>query len=111
MIILYIALYLYTFWCFFILVMGIYRAHLAGRLLGFAKWMAYPLVLIGLMMDVVTQYTIATVVFLDSPRHKEYLVTLRLQRYIRGQRGWRRRWATAICDNLLDLFDPTGEHC
>lgn len=112
MIILYTLAFLYTFWCFFILVMGIYRAHLAGRLIGFARWMAYPLVLIGLVMDVVTQYTIATLVFLDWPRSRhEYLVTLRLQRYIRGPRGWRRRWASAICDNLLDLFDPTGEHC
>lgn len=111
MIALYLLLYLYIFWCFFILVMGVYRAHLSGRLDGMARWMAYPLVALGLVLDVLAQYIIATVVFLDWPRHKEYLVTLRLQRYIRGPIGWRRRWASAICDNLLDLFDPTGEHC
>jgi hypothetical protein len=111
MIALYLLIYLYVFWCFFILVMGVYRAHLAGRLIGVVRYMAYPLVIVGLILDVLAQYLIATLVFLDLPRPGEYLVTQRLQRYIRGRFGWRRRLASAICDNLLDLFDPTGEHC
>jgi hypothetical protein len=91
--------------------MGCYRAHLAGRLVRITKILAYPLVLIAVIVDIIFQYTVATVLFFDLPKTKEYLVTDRLQRYVAGKNNWRRRIAVYICDNLLDIFDPTGDHC
>ena len=38
--------YLYAFWCAYVLVMGIYRAHLSQRLVGLNKAMALPVVAI-----------------------------------------------------------------
>jgi hypothetical protein len=108
-------LYLWAFFGLYIIVMGAWRARLAGRLyfknnpLTFV--LCLPFVVIGWLMDVVAQYTLATAIFLDLPRLGEHLVTDRLQRYVAQRYGWRYRWAKYFCDNTLDIFDPTGDHC
>jgi hypothetical protein len=107
--ILFTIAYLYALWCTYVLVMGIYRAHLAKRLVGLNKVLALPIVIIGYVMDVATNWIVAPLFFLDWPR--EALVTSRLIRYKREDRGWRCRLATWICDELLDPLDPTGDHC
>ena len=109
MIALYTLAYLYAFWCVYIGVMGIYRAHLDGRLSGFTKVLCYPFVVVGILMDVAANLLIAPVIFLDLPR--EWLVTDRLIRYIKTDTAWRKRMAEAVCTTLLDVFDPTGKHC
>lgn len=99
---------IYATWIFYVLVMGFYRARLSGRLKGLTLIMAAPFILVGVLLDVVLQVTLATLVFRDLPRH--WLLTSRLQEYSAGH-GWRKRWADAICTRLLDPFDPTGDHC
>ena len=101
--------YLYAFWCAYVLVMGIYRAHLSQRLVGLNKAMALPVVAVAYAMDVAANWIIAPLVFLDWPR--EALVTARLIRYKRTDTGWRNRLATFICEHLLNVFDPTEDHC
>lgn len=108
--ILYVIAYLWAFWCAYVLVMGIYRAHLSGRLDGLNRVLGLPVVAVGYLMDVLTNVLIAPIVFCDPPR--EWLVTSRLIRYRDSCPGtWRGQLAAAICDNLLDPFDPTGDHC
>lgn len=107
----FIVLYLYAFWVAYIAIMGAYRAHLAGRLVGVQRVLAVPLVVIGFALDCFAQYTIATLFFFDAPEPGDYLVTARLKRYMRAPDTWRGRAAQYICDNLLDPFDPTGDHC
>lgn len=102
-------LYLYVFWCLYIAIMGIYRAHLDKRLTGAAKWLAYPLVAIGLVIDVLANIFLATTVFLELPQ--EWLVTQRLSRLINSKASWRTTLADFICTRVLDPFDPTGKHC
>jgi hypothetical protein len=104
-------LYLWAFWYVYILVMGVYRAHMAGRLTKLTLLLAMPAVVFGYLMDIVAQYTLATVFFLDLPSQGEHLVTDRLKRYIAQGTGWRSAKAKWICDHMLDVFDPTGEHC
>lgn len=106
-----VLLYLVLFWYAYILVMGLYRAHLAGRLKGLPFALATPALVIGYVMDIVAQYTIAVVFFADLPARREYLVTERLKRYIAHGQGWRAQKAEWICTHLLDVFDPTGNHC
>ena len=101
--------FLWAFWGMYVLVMGIYRAHLSHRLKGLVLVLSLPFVAIGYLMDVFANVTIASLVFLEPPR--EWLVTSRLQRYIAHGTGWRAAKARWICDNLLDVFDPSGEHC
>lgn len=98
-------------WCFYVLyvlVMGVYRAHLAQRLSLVAYVLLVPFVVLGFVVDVLTNIVIASVLFADPPR--ELLLTTRLQRYVNGA-GWRRTVAAWVCDTLLDPLDPRGEHC
>lgn len=103
--------FLWAFWGMYVLVMGIYRAHLSKRLSRAAYVLGLPWVALGYAVDVLAQFTIAVVVFLDLPRRGEWLVTDRLERYIAQGAGWRSWLAKYICDHLLDVFDPSGEHC
>jgi hypothetical protein len=106
----YLAAYIYIFWLVYIVVMGIYRAHLNGKLNGAViKTLSFPIVVTGFVMDVLANIFIATIVFLEPPR--EWLVTDRLIRYNKYDIGWRNKLAEWICKNLLDVFDPTGYHC
>lgn len=101
-------LYLWFFWGMYVMVMGLYRAHLDKRLTRLTYTLAAPWLVIGFAVDVLANLIIAPVVFLDMP--SEWLVTTRLKRYIAGT-GWRGRLAKNICDHLLDVFDPRGNHC
>ena len=103
-----LILWLYIGWCCYVLIMGLYRAHLSGNLVGANRVLAYPIVLFGLALDVFSNLA-ASVIFFDLPR--EFLVTGRLKRYQADQKGWRYRVAKYICDKILDVFDPTGDHC
>ena len=107
---LYTALFLWVFWYLYLIVMGLYRAKLKGKLTWPVKVLGAPALIIGIIVDVVAQYTVATVFFLDLPRKGEHLVTDRLQRYSAGT-GWRKAKADWICSNLLDVFDPHEDHC
>lgn len=106
-----LAAYLLCFWYLYILVMGLYRAHLAKRLSLAATILAVPALFLGYCVDIFSQYTIATLVFLDFPGRKEFLVTDRLKRYLTEGSGARYLKAKWICEHLLDPFDPTGKHC
>ena len=97
-------------WALYVMVMGIYRAHLDKRLTTVTKVLAAPWVLLGYALDVLVNFTFASLIFAEPPQ--EWLVTTRLQRHIQaGRGGWRHALAAWICDHLLDVFDPTGNHC
>lgn len=104
-----LLIYLWLFWYVYILVMGLYRAHLGGRLNKLTYALAAPALVVGYAMDVVANLTVASALFLEWPR--ELLVTSRLQRHNRGGSGWRKHLADWICTHLLDYFDHTGNHC
>lgn len=109
MIALYVVLQLWVFWALFVLVMGMYRAWLAKRLGRLAIALSLPWIVIGLALDFAANCSLAIVLFVDLPH--ELLVTRRLRRYILQGSGWRRDVAVWVCENLLDPFDPTGDHC
>lgn len=103
-----LAAFLYALFLAYVVVMGLYRAHLQKRLGRTLKVLGAPVLLLGALMDVLVNLTLACIVFLDLPR--EFMLTVRLQRYMRGG-GWRRSWADWLCTKLLDPFDPSGSHC
>lgn len=100
--------FLWIFWGLYVLVMGLYRAHLDGRLTRLLYVMSAPYLLVGAAVDLIANLTVFSALFLDIPR--EWFVTARLKRLLRGD-GWRQRLAHAICHKLLDVFDPSGSHC
>jgi hypothetical protein len=91
--------------------MGIYRAYLDKRLNKLTLCLSLPFVAVGVALDVLANFFVATFVFLELPN--EWLVTSRLVRLQKGNAigNWRRTYADWICYNLLDVFDPTGFHC
>ena len=103
------ALFIWGFWGLYVLVMGLYRAKLQGRLTTEAYIMGWPYYALGYVVDIVANLTIFTLIMLELPR--ETLVTSRLKRHMKTGAGWRYEVAKYICDNLLDPLDPHGDHC
>jgi hypothetical protein len=101
--------YLWLGWSIYVMIMGMYRAYLDDRLKGLKLVMSAPWIAVGVIMDISANLFLAPLIFLDYP--KEWLVTSRLQRYMKTESGWRRTIAEYVCENLLDIFDPSGEHC
>lgn len=101
--------YLWAFWMIYILVMGLYRAYLDKRLSKLMIVLVSPVLLLGLLFDVLANVTVATILFWEFP--KEALVTTRLSRYIKTDTTWRRRHSKWVCTKLLDPFDPSNNHC
>lgn len=108
-----IAVFLWLFWGLYVLVMGVYRAHLAKRLTRVGYVFGLPWVAVGYLVDVLGNVVLASILFLELPR--EWLVTDRLQRYValgpKAVGQWRYRIAIWLCETELDYLDPTGDHC
>ena len=106
-----VGAWLLGFWYLYVLIMGLYRAYLSDKLRGIPMVLAIPALVLGYVVDLLTNWTIAWAIFREPPRTPLELVTDRLSRYMKGPEGWQRRWATGICNGLLDAFDPSGTHC
>lgn len=103
---------LWLLWYLYLIVMGLYRAHMQGRLSKFALVLGSPMLALGFLLDWVVNWTVASVVFFEPPPRLFDLVTERLARYLKGPDGFRKRYAKALCDHLLDPFDPSADgHC
>lgn len=104
-----ILLSVYALWVFYLAVMSLWRAKREGVLGPVALVPGYLTLAIGAVLDVAVNTTLGSLLFLEPPR--EFLLTKRLQRHIKHGDGWRKRLAHWLCRNLLNPFDPTGDHC
>lgn len=91
------------------LTMNVYAAHREGKLGPVAFSINLLPIALAVILDILYQFTLATLVFWDRPRHM--LVTKRLQAYLRGPDGWRKRRAHWWCTHLMNPLDRTGNHC
>lgn len=98
----------YTLWVFYLAVMCLKRAKDAGTISRFALVMGYPVLAVGLLIDLFVNLFVFTILLLELP--KELTVTSRLQRHGK-QGGWRGDLSRWFCEALLDTFDPSGDHC
>lgn len=97
---------LVQFWTMYLAVMNLKRN--SEKLTAVTKVLGYPLLYIGLVLDVFFNWTIGTILYLEFPR--EGVFTSRLSRHY-GCGGWREKISIWFCKNLLDPFDPSGRHC
>ena len=97
----------YQLWIYFICVMGLKRAKDAGQLTTTAKFLGYPVLIIGYLLDAFVNFTVMTVLLLEIPQ--ETTVTSRLSRHLNEGEGWRKAIA-AWAAPLLDPYDPSGKH-
>ncbi len=102
-------LLVYGLWIFYLAVMNLKRAKDAGTLRPWARRFGGPVLLLGVLLDVLVNWIVFTVLLIEWPR--EALVTARLKRHIQTGAGWRHRVARWFCADLLDAFDPSGCHC
>ena len=110
-----VALYIgliYATWLFFLAIMSLLSARNNGKLTRASTIMAYPLLVVGWLLDFSLNMA-ATPVFLDLPQ--EWLLTIRCDRYLSianptGLNAYRQRFARLLCQNLLDPFQ-SGGHC
>lgn len=109
--IVYSAMTLVVFYWLYVLMMGTYRAFLRKKLQGLAFVLLLPPLALAFLLDVFVQFTVASLVFWETPRKGEWFVTHRLRTYIRQGAGWRWLIADTLCRRMLDPFDPTGAHC
>lgn len=109
MIILKIIGLFYLLWFFYLAVMSLMRAHEDKKLTLASKILGYPVLLVGVLLDVFINVIFLTVLFFDLPR--EWMTTIRLRRYLEKDNGWRKKVAYWVCSQLLDAFDPDGNHC
>jgi hypothetical protein len=78
-------------------------------------WAGYvlgaPFVGLGVALDVLFQYTVFALLYMEWPPRGEIYVTKRLRRW-KHMAPYSRRgtWATKLC-KFLSLFDPSGSHC
>jgi len=102
-------LVLYALWIHYIVAMGILRLKNDGKLTTPIKVMGTPAIVVAYGLDVISNIVICTLLFTDLPR--EWTVSGRLTRYYtEGKTGWRYKAAKWVLTQLLDGFDPTGEH-
>ena len=93
-------------WVFYLAVMALTRVW--KDLHPAIKAFAAPVVITGVLLDVLTNAILGTLYFRELPR--EWLLTTRLTRLKLGT-GWRSIHAFWICKHMLNPFDPYGPHC
>lgn len=97
----------YALWIFYLALMAARRAQLNHTLTPFARTFGAPIILVGFVLDFVSNIFILTPILLELPQ--ELLVTTRLRRHFKEE-GWRGDVSRWFGRHLLDPFDPTGTH-
>lgn len=97
----------YLLWALYLAVMNLRRAKSTGQLSRTAYVLGLPLLIVGLVLDVLINFGPMSVILLELPR--ELTVSERLERHNLESTGWRKSVAVWF-EPLLDPFDHTGNH-
>ena len=98
----------YALWVFYLAVMNLKRVKDAGKLGKAALALGTPVLLVGLVLDLLVNVLVFTVILLEIPQ--ETTVTARLKRHKLESTGWRLKVTNWFASELLDHFDPSGTH-
>ncbi len=104
-----IPILIYIFWWGFLGCAALYGQWHTSALPIWVKYLAAPGAVFFLVFDVLFNYTIGTVLFLNLPPDGCYTLTRRLTSYLSGS-GYRMRVAHVVCAFLLNPFQ-VGGHC
>ena len=108
MIILHSILACWVLWVIYAAMMRLKQVRDANKLTSAMKVLGYPVLALGLGIDLVLNITLGSILFLEIPR--EYTLSRRLWRHSQESKGYRQRLAEVIRVNLLDDIDPAGFH-
>ena len=98
----------YALWVFYLAVMNLKRVKDAGKLGKAALALGTPVLLVGLVLDLLVNVLVFTVILFEIPQ--ETTVTARLKRHKLESTGWRLKVTNWFASELLDHFDPSGTH-
>jgi len=104
----YMVLSFYILWALYLAIMNLKRARDAGTLSKKAYYIGIPMLLFGFVFDVLFNWIFGTIILFELPH--ETVFTSKLSRHY-GKDTTRGKIANAICDHLLNDFDPDGTHC
>jgi hypothetical protein len=97
----------YHLWVGYLALTNLDRARAAGSLTPAARVACAPLLLYFGILDVLVNWVLGTLLFLDVPR--EFTLSQRCSRHYRKP-GWRGRVSRWLGHNALNPFDRTGDH-
>lgn len=103
---LYVVGFIYVFWIIFIVYAG--ATNNWDKLGKVQKGLLLPLGAVFGAIDVTTNFTLGTLVFLQWPSFAHITLTRRMH-FNRSLGGWRAELAGWICNNMLDPFQ--SGHC
>jgi len=99
----------YALWPLYVFTMAMLRAK-EQNLTTLTAWiLAFPLIVIALILDVLLNFTVFAVLLWDFPKPKEWTFSQRLNRLVRND-DWRGSVARWVAASLLDPYDPSGKH-
>jgi hypothetical protein len=104
-----VFLHLYALWILFLAVMSLKRAQDAGNLSLPAKYLGFPLLAIGYILDFAANVFPFSWIVWDFP--EEWTVSAHLTRLLKEGNPYQKIVCGWICKNLLNAFDPSGSHC
>lgn len=107
--ILWTLLTIYALWPLYVFVMAMLRAREAGTTTVAAWLLAFPLVIVAVVLDIALNYTLLALLTWDFPQSREITFSLRLERLAK-RNDWRGTLARWLARSLLDPYDPSGKH-
>jgi hypothetical protein len=90
----------------YVAAMSAKAAYEAGRLTPYWLVMLAPVLVLGVALDFVFQFTFGWLMFLETPFRGGALFSGRVKHHFRNSDGWRLRLARFWARNL-NVFDPT----
>ena len=98
----------YFLWIFYLAVMNLKRARDAGTISRVALVLGCPVLAVGYVFDLAVNITVCSLLVWDWPR--EATVSAHLARLVRTGTPYQRTVSRWLAVNLLDAFDPSGNH-
>lgn len=102
---------IHLLWVYFVAVMHLKHLKDEGKLTGGVKFMGYPALIVGLVLDLIVHLIVGTVLFLELPARNEWTLSARLWRLSNDPKpSWRKTLALYLRRSTLDPIDPSGIH-
>ena len=102
---------IHLLWVYFVAVMHLKHLKDEGKLTGGVKFMGYPALIVGLVLDLIVHLIVGTAIFLELPARNEWTLSARLWRLSNDPKpSWRRTLALFLRRSILDPIDPAGIH-
>lgn len=99
----------YFLWPMYVFCMAMMRAYQSKSVTMFAWCLAFPIIVAAIALDVALNFTVFSLMLWGFPLRGEWTFSQRLNRLVKDD-GWRGAVSRWLAANLLDPYDPSGQH-